>query len=240
MKIRVIGDVHGEAEKLQEIVDEALKLERFIFFEGDVICKGPDSLGVMDIVVNLVKQGLAKLIAGNWEKVLKAAPLGIEYADGSYWSHYDEEINKLLKDVENAGVEGQKIFDDFMTLIENSYAWIVLGKNIFVHAIWDKKFLKHGLSPKLCELTKEGRNDFGYACTGHKNYTEDEDFEYSPISRCWIDELEAGEVAYVGHVSVPEILTVEGAKSGRAVYLDTGSGKKRNGYISYRDLDILD
>lgn len=235
MKLRVVGDIHAEAENLQEIVDEALELGRKLIFDGDIIAKGSDNLGVMAIVVGLVKKDLAEIVCGNWEKALLARTHGKKR-----FSHYDDELDRLYQEVKDAGSYGQQLFDDFVTILENSYAWIVLGSSIITHAVWNKDFLQHGLKPKICELTAKGLDAFGYACTGHKNYSETEDFEFSPFSLDWVDDLEPGQMVYVGHVSVPKERVVDGANGGKAVLLDTGSGKKKNGYISYLDLEIQD
>lgn len=58
-----IGDVHGQREALSHIVNWAG--DRFMVFCGDLIHKGPDPKGVVDLVRDLVQSGQAWAVRGN-------------------------------------------------------------------------------------------------------------------------------------------------------------------------------
>ncbi len=72
--IDIIGDVHGEITALRYLLyrlgyDDSgrHKQGRRIVFLGDIIDRGPDSPGVVEAVIDLVKNGRAQCILGNHE-----------------------------------------------------------------------------------------------------------------------------------------------------------------------------
>lgn len=68
MKTIIIGDVHGCLRELQDLLvkaDYEAGLDRLIFV-GDIINKGPDTLGVLNLVKNLN----AEMVLGNHECAL--------------------------------------------------------------------------------------------------------------------------------------------------------------------------
>ena len=89
----LIGDVHGELEALLRLLaklgcdpDRGVA-ERPLVFVGDLIDRGPDSLGVLDLVRDLWEAGLAGVVLGNHELNLL---LG-ERKDGNGWFWGDPE-----------------------------------------------------------------------------------------------------------------------------------------------------
>lgn len=74
--IYAIGDVHGRSDLLQSIVDFAAehaersgKLPR-VYFLGDIVDRGPDSLGAMEIVLRTIERWPdSRLILGNHEEM---------------------------------------------------------------------------------------------------------------------------------------------------------------------------
>lgn len=77
----IIGDVHGELDALKRVLHRlgcdpgAGRVERPIIFLGDLIDRGPDSVGVCRLVRSLCEQGLAQCIIGNHElNVLREDP----------------------------------------------------------------------------------------------------------------------------------------------------------------------
>lgn len=72
-RIAVIGDVHGEARKLEALL-RALPA-RYYIFVGDVVNRGPDTRAVVERIAQLTKAGVATLVRGNHERTLL-----------SYWS----------------------------------------------------------------------------------------------------------------------------------------------------------
>jgi serine/threonine protein phosphatase 1 len=74
--IYAIGDVHGRSDLLSQAIQFieqhslCAKIEPRVFFLGDIVDRGPDSRGAMDIVVNTLKRWPnSRLILGNHDKM---------------------------------------------------------------------------------------------------------------------------------------------------------------------------
>ena len=72
--IDIVGDVHGEIEPLQSLLrrlgydgDGRHPAKRRLVFLGDLVDRGPDSPGVLELVMRLVGNGTAQCILGNHE-----------------------------------------------------------------------------------------------------------------------------------------------------------------------------
>lgn len=228
--LRIIADIHGNYKAFKRLVDEGLHNNCFFILLGDIIGKGPNSLATMKLATELVEKEKAKIVLGNWEKAFIAF-----YNGKTHLKHYETEILKINQQIKDAGEEGLNVLDRFLTVLENSYPWIVMGKRKFVHAVWHDEFIKYGVSPKFNELTTlEAKNYFGRACTGQSNYKENADYEYHGICWDWLDKQKEGEIFYTGHISVTEVTEVVGKHGAIAYMLDTGSGK--NGDLSSYDI----
>ncbi|WP_368648229.1 metallophosphoesterase [Castellaniella ginsengisoli] len=83
--LTVIGDIHGESQALDALLDHLQKnpetRDRLMVFIGDLCDRGPDSVGVIRRVRELVEQGRALAILGNHEINL----LANDAKDGSGW-----------------------------------------------------------------------------------------------------------------------------------------------------------
>ncbi|MDB4614131.1 metallophosphoesterase [bacterium] len=96
--VAVIGDVHGQADKLLTILDKLRTLpdyeQRWIVFIGDFVDRGPDPKAALDIFCDLItSHPRTTAIAGNHEYAM-AASLGLlptpEYStyDKDWLNHY--------------------------------------------------------------------------------------------------------------------------------------------------------
>ena len=77
-KVAVIGDVHGQTDKLQAVLDQLRRLpdfaERWVVFLGDFVDRGPDPKGTLDLVLDLIDEHpRTTAVAGNHELALAAA-----------------------------------------------------------------------------------------------------------------------------------------------------------------------
>src|SRR5208282_6757066 len=65
----IVGDVHGCRRELEQLLDRvAFDAEDRLIFVGDLVARGPDSLGVLDIA----RRAGALLVRGNHEdKILE-------------------------------------------------------------------------------------------------------------------------------------------------------------------------
>lgn len=97
--VAVIGDVHGQLDKLQTILSKLRGspgfAERWIVFIGDFVDRGPDPKGVIDLVLELQQtHGRVTAVCGNHELAM-CGSLHLfpppEYADwDKRWAgHYD-------------------------------------------------------------------------------------------------------------------------------------------------------
>ncbi len=96
-----VGDVQGCAEELKEILGRARARfgESFeVFFVGDLVNRGPESLRALELAHSLVEKGRARYVLGNHELGLLLAGLGLrplrpldsalqvlESPDASFW-----------------------------------------------------------------------------------------------------------------------------------------------------------
>lgn len=97
--VAVIGDVHGQVDKLVAVLDRLQRLpdfeRRWIVFIGDFVDRGPDPKGALDLFCDLAaKHPRTTAVAGNHEFAMAAA-LGLlptpEYSNwASRWlDHYN-------------------------------------------------------------------------------------------------------------------------------------------------------
>ena len=95
----VIGDVHGQSDKLRRVIHKLERVpdihQRWIVFIGDLVDRGPDPKGTLDIYCDLASQhGRVTWICGNHELAMAASLELIstpDYVDwpGSWLSYYD-------------------------------------------------------------------------------------------------------------------------------------------------------
>lgn len=85
MRRFVIGDIHGCSKALQSLVDEiAPTRDDTLIFLGDYIDRGPDSRGVIDLIVHLTRQTRVIALRGNHEVMLMAVLFG--GLDPEFWT----------------------------------------------------------------------------------------------------------------------------------------------------------
>ncbi len=72
--VDVVGDIHGQLAAFESLLDKLGYSPdgrhpdgRKLIFVGDLIDRGPDSVGVVDQVMNMVDAGLAQCVLGNHE-----------------------------------------------------------------------------------------------------------------------------------------------------------------------------
>ena len=66
-----IGDIHGESERLSELLEVLpLGADDELVFLGDYVDRGPDSRGVIEILLDLAKKVPCTFLLGNHESML--------------------------------------------------------------------------------------------------------------------------------------------------------------------------
>jgi len=86
--VDIIGDVHGEIDALRRLLSrlgcspERGVAQRPLIFVGDLVDRGPDSPAVVELVMQLVREGIAQVVLGNHEFNL----LRREHKEGNGWA----------------------------------------------------------------------------------------------------------------------------------------------------------
>ncbi|MGQ0533647.1 MAG: metallophosphoesterase [Caulobacteraceae bacterium] len=145
----VIGDVHGEIGKLDELLQlisaDAMrrKLPHRIVFLGDLIDRGPDSRAVVERAMRLVLTGEALAIKGNHEELMLHA-VGSRESIGVYWwaeNGGDETIASYML------VNG--VYDDFRDAIDDAHVyWLSTLPVMIRDDVRGLVFVHGGIDPK--------------------------------------------------------------------------------------------
>lgn len=201
-----IGDIHGCLPELKKLLSElGYMLDgdqvtppagRTAVFVGDLIDRGPDSAGVLRLVMNMVKSGAALCVPGNHDEKLKLALSGkkVKALHG---------LDVTLQQLDAAGEEFKAEVKQF---IESLISHLVLddGKVVVAHAGLPKKY--HGRS--------SGRVR-SFALYGDVDGSTDE--LGLPIRRDWAAEYRGKANVVYGHTPVAEARWVN-----NTIDLDTG------------------
>lgn len=160
MDLLVISDIHGESEKLDMLLNKYWnpEKERLIFL-GDLVDRGPNSLGVIRRVMELKRQYQAITVMGNHEDLFLSWLDDYENETELYYNmggdntinsffdinatfHYSpKKINKWLK----------KEFKEEIQFLRNLPNYYFNDTHIFVHA---------GVNLNLENWTNSSDNDF--------------------------------------------------------------------------------
>lgn len=89
--VAVIGDVHGQVDQLGRILEQLRGLpdyeRRWIVFIGDLVDRGPDPKGAIDLVLDLtVHHRRTTVISGNHELAMAGALRLVDTPEYSDWS----------------------------------------------------------------------------------------------------------------------------------------------------------
>jgi len=109
--IDIVGDIHGEIDALQELLerlgygrDGIHPQGRRLVFVGDLTDRGPDSPAVLELVSELVSQGLAQCVLGNHELNL----LRHARKQGNGWYFDDNQDHREKKFLDSQPVDPAK------------------------------------------------------------------------------------------------------------------------------------
>lgn len=161
MNYDVIGDIHGHADKLEQLLQKlgydllngvySHPDERKVIFLGDYIDRGPKIRETLHIVKNMCDTGNAEAIMGNHEFNAVCFHTPDKENGGFYRKHAFAEINQHFETLKQF-----KGFDDEWKLFLNWFKELPLfiekGNFRAVHACWDDKhisWLKNNYKGKL-------------------------------------------------------------------------------------------
>jgi protein phosphatase len=209
--IVAIGDVHGMTELLAETLALIDAEGAFPVLLGDLVDKGPDSVGVLRMVVPRLAAGTMALVRGNHdERLLKSL------------SKPDGKKTRVLADL-MASDDAEDLAAQTAAALSAAPYWISLQGHILVHGAFHPEMLScpsrgqgADVPRKLKALSLYGETDGSINEEGY------------PIrTYAWVSRIPEGLTVVVGHDTrqMHEPLVVDNGQGGRAVFLDTGAAK---------------
>lgn len=226
--ITVVPDVHGTLESLKSAVLWAQAGGRFILFLGDIIDYGPKPLECVDLVYDLVVRGQALMLIGNHEnKIIRWME---QQQTGNVKLHLSEGNQVTIDALESLDEQSRKKWLlKFKALISLSRYHVQLQNMMFAHAAIDSEFWDFD---KLMLTGKQKTRAMFGEIDKDKPFVD----KYPNRTYNWVDEIPQGKTVIVGHDirSTDHPYTQEGKLGGKAIFLDTGSGK--GGVLSTADI----
>lgn len=223
--LMVLGDVHGMRESLKTAIDWASARNLFMLFLGDIIDYGPHSIECTEIVYDLLIRGKASMIIGNHEKKIERwleqlkeyektkAPIKLKLSEGNKMT-----TDKVLSMTPFSKMKFELKFNTILNLSSNH---IVMDNYLFTHGGAEPEMfsqMTNRLSKRFAGISMYGEVD------KDKQFNDD---GYPNRIYNWVDRIPNGKNVIVGHDirSVGKPLVVDGALGGKAIFMDTGSGK---------------
>lgn len=223
--ITVVGDVHGDLVAMRKALLWAADRRHFLWFLGDVIDYGADTLATAEAAYHLVMQGKAAIILGNHERKIA------RWLDQTENGRSHMRIN-----------DGNRITTEALSALKPAARkqWIGRYRALLSHAALmqqiDHVTLLHGAAhPSLWSDNPNPISIEQFALYGEADHSSG---KYRRVHR-WVDAVPNGRMVFVGHdVMGPFPTVVTGAKGGQVVFLDTGCGT--GGLLSTADLRFTD
>ena len=215
-KIRVVGDVHGDATGFAY----ATATDRFVVQLGDLADHGPDSAATLRTMFDLIEQGRGLFILGNHDlklaRVLSGDHVRVEPVVQATVDTLDDKLKAQV-----------------LHYVAQAPAWLRHRSALFVHG---------GFHTAMLEQTSPGHGlARPYGAVARALYGEAtgrvQPDGYPERSLRWVDRIPAGTTVYCGHdrrSTDGRPYVRHGALGGTAVFLDTGAGK--GGHLSWIDL----
>lgn len=230
--VRVVGDVHGEAEPFRAAIAGAAAHGLFVVQLGDLTDHGPDSPGVLAAMFGLIDRGEGLFLLGNHDHKLRRAlagsPVRIEHG-------LDRTLEQLSRHPDAEALSARAVAE-----IARAPAWVAWGRRtLFVHAGFHPAMLHSPPPPGAGGQRPEGavsRALYGQTVRGA---VTEAGFPVRVLG--WVDAIPEGFTVYCGH----DMRSIDGRPhirrgraGGTAVFMDTGAGK--GGHLSWLDLAARD
>lgn len=226
--ITIIGDVHGMYQSLLAAIDWARSRHHFALFLGDIVDYGSGTLECADEVYKTVMRGNGELIVGNHERKI------VRWIDqpekGRHMMRLSEGNRVTTQALNNLGnPRRDRWMSRFKGLVSRSPLTLKLDNYVFTHA---------AIHPDWWTGSEDYKNMENFSLFG--------EFEPSPVQFSeghrplrtynWVESVPADTTVVVGHDARSTRMPVTQLNNlgGRAVFLDTGSGK--GGYLSSLDI----
>ena len=155
----IIGDIHGQADKLEALLTRMgyrnragcwRHSERQAIFVGDFIDRGPDQMRAVNLVRRMIEEGAALAIMGNHELNAIAWHTPDARQPGQFLRSHQNNNRKqhaaFLAEVKQSAELHQSTIDWFLTLP----LWLDLPGLRVVHACWHEPYIDY-LTDRLIE-----------------------------------------------------------------------------------------
>jgi protein phosphatase len=225
--LRVVADVHGEADQFIAAIEGALAEDMFVLQLGDLTDHGPNSPEVLRRMFKLIDDGQGCFLLGNHDHKLRRALTGMQIRI------QPEGLGRTLEQLD-AAPDGPELKRRAIEEIGRAPAWIRDGGRVFVHGGFHPGML-HAFPPPDAGSGKATglvtRAIYGQV-TGRMRPDGFPDRVHD-----WIDRIPRDMLVVVGHdrrSTDGKPFVVDGLLGGRCVFLDCGAGK--GGHLAWLDL----
>ena len=218
LPLRVMGDVHGDMRAFRA----AAGTDRFLVQLGDLSDHGPDSAGVIRLMLEIVAEKRGLFILGNHDRKLGRALSGMGVRMDGPLQATLEQLDPALRILA-------------LDAINAAPAWVIQGNRAFVHGGFHPAMLDEPPPPALGRVSPL----LSRALFGETTGRMQSDGYPERVLR-WVDRIPAGLTVYCGHdqrSTDGRPYVRRGAGGGTAIFLDTGAGK--GGHLSWIDLPPL-
>jgi protein phosphatase len=225
--LRVVGDVHGDANGFGAALAGAKDKRLFTVQLGDLTDRGPDSAATLRMALDMEAEHQGLFLLGNHDHKLRRA------LSGALVRPDPEGLGVTLEQIA-AAPDADALRQRALDAIGRAPAWLRLGPWLFVHGGFHPRMLREPPPPHAGSSKPEGlvpRALFGQVTSRTRVDG------YPERLHNWVHRIPSGITVYCGH----ETRSADGrpyvavaAAGGRAVFLDTGAGK--GGHLSWIDL----
>lgn len=216
-KIYTIGDIHGELDKLANLIDKIApdKHDQLIFL-GDYVDRGPDSCGVITYLEQLSKKVYCQFILGNHDAVWYTDLFYNDAINTGNFTFDKDGSMETLASYEKAGIDPESHFNFF----RNCQEYIILHDNLkrcFVHGGFNRhEFINEQHNKDIYFWDRDLLN----SCMSYNVMSFDIKSKYKFRTKDNFDKI------YLGHTPTKCWGKTEPMNIGNIIWLmDTGVGK---------------
>jgi len=147
MYFDLIGDIHGQSEKLEELLQEMgyqlvngcyQHIDRIVIYLGDFIDRGANQRKVIDIVRPMIEAKKAKAVLGNHELNAIAYHTACPVNAGEFMRpHTSKNFNQHEAFLQDYPDELERL--DVINWFKTLPLWLDEGEFRVVHACWEYK-----------------------------------------------------------------------------------------------------
>ena len=223
---RIIGDVHGEAESFRAAVDEARARDWFVVQIGDLVDRGPDSVGALRLALELRERGTGLFLRANHDDKLRRALRANPVRIGA-------ELRRTL-DAFEAAADHDVLIPRVREALEAAPWWLRMGNHLLVRGAFHPAMLT-APGPEAISPRRVADKCRWLAVYGEGSMSGGGD-ELPTRTYSWIDTVPADITVVIGHdvIATDCIVARCGALGGRVLFCDTGAGK--GGKLSWIDV----